>query len=81
MNFSKALDYIKAGSKVRRKGWNGQSMHCFAQVPDKHSKMTHPYLVIFIPKCTEGNRMLPWQPAQVDLFADDWEIIPTGDNI
>ena len=24
---------------------------------------------------TEGERRLPWQPAQVDLFSEDWVVL------
>jgi len=72
VEFGIALAMLKRGSKLARKGWNGTGMYCFAQIPDEHSKMTHPYVVMVIPDCKEGERMLPWQPAQVDLFANDW---------
>ena len=75
MNFGQAMEEVKAGNKVQREGWNGGGMHMEAQFPDKNSKMTHPYLVMVIPKCTEGTRLLPWQPAQVDLFAKDWSVL------
>jgi len=74
-DFGFALDAMVNGNAVRREGWNGKGMYCFVQSPDKHSKMTHPYIVMFIPECEEGERMLPWQPAQVDLFATDWEVM------
>ncbi len=72
MNFSEALQAVRFGEWVSRAGWNGSGMHLEAQFPDQYSKMTHPYLFMVIPDCTEGERLLPWQPAQVDLFADDW---------
>ncbi len=70
--FGRALQLLNEGGVVCRKGWNGNGMCCFKQNPDKNSLMTHPYLVIVIPGCTEGIRNLPWQPAQVDIFAEDW---------
>jgi len=75
LDFSEAMLQLKKGNCIARNGWNGNGMHCFAQFPDEHSKMTHSYLVMVIPGCEEGERMLPWQPAQVDLFATDWEIV------
>jgi hypothetical protein len=70
-----AMEAARLGKMVARKGWNGDGMHCFMQRPDKNSKMTHPYLVMSIPGCKEGTRLLPWQPAQVDIFTDDWFIV------
>lgn len=75
MNFGQAMEEIKQGKKVDRNGWNGKGMVLQAQFPDEHSKMTHPYLYMTIPDCTEGTRKLPWQPAQVDLFSEDWNVV------
>jgi len=75
MDFGVALEGLKRGYKVFRDGWNGKGMFLSAQFPDEHSKMTHPYLFMIIPECEEGTRQLPWQPAQVDLFANDWNIV------
>jgi len=75
MDFGLAMRCLKQDIKMARKGWNGNGMYLTAQFPDKKSKMTHPYLYMTIPNCEEGTRLLPWQPAQVDLFAEDWMII------
>ena len=75
MNFGQAIEAVKTGKKVARPGWNGGGMHMEAQFTDENSKMTHPYLFMTIPGCEEGIRLLPWQPAQVDVFAEDWEIL------
>lgn len=75
MNFGQAIEAIKEGKKAVRKGWNGNGMSLEAQFPDANSKMTHPYLFMNIPECEEGDRRLPWQPAQVDLFAEDWTVL------
>jgi Protein of unknown function (DUF2829) len=75
MNFGQAIEVLKKGGKVARKGWNGKGMFADVQFPDENSKMTHPYIVMHIPECEEGWRALPWQPAQVDVFAEDWIII------
>lgn len=74
-SFPEAMLALVAGKSCQRKGWNGGGMQLRAQFPDKQSKMTHPYLYMVIPGCEEGTRRLPWQPAQVDLFAHDWAIL------
>ena len=79
MNFSKALDEIKAGKRVARSGWNGNGMWLELQVPDAHSKMTLPYVYLNYPDDsanTPGARV-PWLASQTDLLADDWVV--TGD--
>lgn len=75
MDFQFALSSLKGGLKVARSGWNGKGMSLQVQRPDANSKMTHPYLYMTIPGCEEGERLLPWQPSQVDLFGEDWEVI------
>jgi hypothetical protein len=75
MSLCMAVEAAKKGLKVARDGWNGNGMWLEAQFPDKNSKMTFPYLFMNIPDCEEGQRRLPWQPAQVDLFKDDWHIV------
>ena len=76
MKFGKASDELAPGrrTQLQRDGWNGVGMFVRAQFPDENSKMTHPYLYIVVPGCEEGTRQLPWQPAQVDIFADDWSV-------
>ena len=75
LSFGMANDFAKKGYKIIRKGWNGTGMHVEWEFIDEKSKNTHPYLVIIVPGCTEGTRRLPWQPAQVDLFQEDWSIV------
>lgn len=76
-DFSEALLQIKKGNRVAREGWNGSNMYCEGQFPDEHSKMTYPYMTIVIPNVngSKTTRILPWQPAQVDLFSTDWSVI------
>ena len=77
LNFGEAMEYLKIGRSVIRDGWNGKGMCLTAQFPDENSKMTHPYLFMTIPDCDEGIRKLPWQPAQVDIFSNDWSVLDT----
>lgn len=78
LNFGQALEILKLGGKVMREGWNGSKMYLQYQFPDEHSKMTFPYLYLTIHDGTQSNvtgveRRLPWQPAQVDIFSEDWQ--------
>lgn len=78
MDFGTALDAIKAGFKVRRNGWNGKGLWLELQVPDKHSKMTLPYIFINYPadaEHTPGARV-PWLASQTDMLAEDWALVP-----
>ena len=78
MNFGQALEELKKGKAVFRKGWNGKGIFLLLQIPDENSKMTHPYIYIdtlslqtdnpAAPKCR-----VPWLASQTDMLADDWE--------
>ncbi len=67
-SFSWALLRLKEGGKMQRNGWNGKGMYIELQKPDKHSKMTLPYIFMK----TADNNLVPWLASQTDLLADDW---------
>jgi len=71
VNFSYALNFLKAGKKVRRSGWNGKGMWLQIQWPDTYSKMTLPYIYMK----TADNNVVPWLASQTDLLSDDWEVV------
>lgn len=71
LDFSIALKYLKAGYKVSREGWNGNGMFIEAQFPDKHSKMSLPYIYIK----NADDELVPWVASIGDLFAEDWVTI------
>ena len=80
LSFSEALTLLRSGRTLARQGWNASGMYLKCQFPDEYSKMTSPYLYLTIPKGTqsnieEGERRVPWQPAQVDLFSNDWAVV------
>ena len=80
LSFGDALNALKSGYKVARKGWNGRGIFIELQVPDEHSKMTQPYIYIDTlgletvnpnaPKCR-----VPWLASQTDMLAEDWYVI------
>ena len=78
MDFGEALVYLRGGGYVTRRGWNGKGMWLELQVPDAHSKMTQPYLVL----CTGDSvwvggvvmSRVPWVASQTDILAQDWRV-------
>jgi len=68
VSFSVALQAVKKGNSIQRKGWNGKGMLVKAQFPDIYSKMTLPYLYIEYP----DGKCCPWLASQTDLLSDDW---------
>lgn len=77
-DFGGALAALRSGQKVCRAGWNGKGMWVALQVPDKHSKMTLPYIYIEYPDghpaYPSGSRV-PWLASQTDMLAEDWEVV------
>lgn len=79
MSFGEALEALKAGKKVRRRGWNGKGIYIELQRPDEHSKMTLPYIYIVTnglvtdnPDAPKG--VVPWLASQTDMLSEDWEV-------
>jgi hypothetical protein len=80
MDFGDAIKNLKAGRKVRRKGWNGKGIFLELQVPDEFSKMTHPYIFIDTTGLQTENpdapkNRVPWLASQTDMLSQDWEVI------
>lgn len=70
-NFGIALNYLRAGNKVSRRGWNGKGMFLALQVPDENSKMKRPYIYI-VP---DVDFVVPWVASQADLLTEDWFLV------
>ena len=80
MNFGKALESLKEGKKVARKGWNGKGIYLKLQNPDAHSKMTLPYIYIVTTNLVTDNPnapkgVVPWLASQTDMLAEDWIVL------
>ena len=67
-DFGEALNRLKQGKSVSRKGWNGPNQHLALQQPEAQSKMTLPYIFI---QTVQGD-LVPWLASQTDLLATDW---------
>lgn len=66
MDFSEALDRLKAGETVSRSGWNGKGMHLFlVRVPEAHR-------LDYIAMQTADGSYVPWVASHSDLLGDDW---------
>jgi hypothetical protein len=66
-NFSHALEMLKQGHKVGRKGWKNDNIWLEVQFPDANSKMTKPYIYM----CKNGDKF-PCDLSCESIFADDW---------
>ena len=68
LNFSEALNYLRWGDRVARRGWNDKNMHIAVQYPDQNSKMGRPYIYM-VPV---DSVPIPWVASQADILAEDW---------
>ena len=80
MNFGLAIEELKKGNKVARRGWNGKGIFIELQLPDEYSKMTHPYIFIDTTGLKTNNPdapkdRVPWLASQTDMLAEDWYVI------
>lgn len=83
MNFGEALEGLKAGNKLMRKGWNGKGMFVYYVPANSYPAVTevakkefgemvqyNPYFAI---KNVNGT-VSTWVPSVNDCLAEDWEM-------
>jgi hypothetical protein len=69
--FGEALEALKQGFAVARRGWNGKDMWISLQRPDVNSKMDLPYIYM----STADGKIVPWLASQTDMLAEDWMVV------
>ena len=85
MNFSQALDLIKQGQTVQRKGWNGKGMFIFLVNGSTFQVNREPLSTHFgegttvnyhahVDMNTADGQVVPWLCSQTDMLADDWQL-------
>lgn len=77
MNFSQALDQIKAGQRVARPGWNGKGMFIFLVERWTYTdgkQDNYPNLPFIAMKTADG-KVVPWLASQTDILAEDWSVV------
>lgn len=80
MTFGLAIEALKMGKKVARRGWNGKGIFIELQVPDQYSKMSSPYIFIDTTGLQTDNpdaprSRVPWLASQTDMLAEDWRVV------
>jgi hypothetical protein len=79
MNFSGALNKIKAGRRVARAGWNGKGMWLSLIAADAFQvaliDQSSVRLLPWIGMKTADNGFVPWLASQTDILADDWDVV------
>lgn len=84
MNFGLAIEAMKAGERVARKGWNGKNMFVFlAYEPDFVTDADISALDqletevgdMLVMKTAQNTYQPGWLASQADMLADDWYIV------
>lgn len=92
-DFSWALNELRNGRRMARKGWNGKGMYIVLQkaYPDgipinrntaEATGMPEGTVCKFLPYLmmkTAGDEFVPWLASQTDLLAFDWEFADAGE--
>jgi len=83
--FGEAVEAMKKGYKVARKGWNGKNMFLYyvseGIYPAKSKAIMGyfeddrvPYGAYIAMKTAQGN-VVPWLASQTDMLSEDWQIV------
>ena len=82
LTFGQAIEALKNGKRVSRKGWNGKGMFLLYVPSEKWGIIDK--IGLGIPKGnllswigikTADNKFVPWLASQTDMLAEDWEIV------
>ena len=86
MSFGLAIEAMKKGKKVSRRGWNGKGMFLYYVPEGRYPARTDAaksiaeedgkvdYGAYIAMKTAQGN-VTPWLASQTDMLADDWEVV------
>jgi hypothetical protein len=75
MDFARAMDELRNGNVVKRKGWNGKGMYLFLVKEWMDQELgidTDTSYATFVAIKTTDNKIVPWTASQSDIFATDW---------
>ena len=80
MKFGEAIEELKQGHSLARRGWNGKGIYIRLQRPTPQSFMTEPYIYIETSGLISDNPdaprgRVPWVVSQTDVLAEDWIIV------
>lgn len=81
MTFGVAIELLKLGKKLRRKGWNGKNQ--YIELATNVSYVNPRGEIVNVQHSTMGNKaiafhgtqgvQLGWLASQSDMLSDDWE--------
>lgn len=75
LTFGLAVEAMKKGARVARKGWNGKGMWIELSEYGKGAmykdRPLHPHILM----ATAQGDFVPWLASQTDMLAEDWEVV------
>lgn len=79
MNFGHALEMLKHGKRVARKGWNGKGMYLYLAdgklLTEAIGDGSFPFTDTIVMKTADDKYVIGWLASQTDMLAEDWELI------
>lgn len=85
MNFGKALEQVKLGKSIKRKGWNGKNQFVYLiKGTELQSALRYGYgeyanepmfTDVLAIKTTSDQIQVGWLASQSDMLSNDWEVI------
>lgn len=73
--FGQAIELLKSGYKLARKGWNGKGMYITYVSPDQwqvDKYESHLNSLPWVGMKTADDSFVPWLASQSDILAEDW---------
>lgn len=80
MNFGQAIEQLKPGNIMARKGWNGKGIYIGLIKPSQGDPMTHDFIYIDTTGLKTDNPdapldRVPWLASQTDMLTEDWQVV------
>jgi hypothetical protein len=85
MNFGQAVEALKNGKRVARKGWNGQGMFLYLiKSTELQSGLEYGYgeyegepqfVDTVCMRTAQNTLVVGWLASQTDILAEDWEVL------
>ena len=72
MTFGDALEELKKGESIQRRGWNGKGMYIYLE-KQLSCRIKHEPVIIML---TAQRKLQPgWLASQADMLAEDWVLL------
>lgn len=83
MVFGKAIEQLKEGKRVQRKGWNGKNQYIELATNISYKNANNEIINVehdaignkAIAFCGTSGVQIGWLASQADMLADDWKIV------